>query len=245
MTEFICATRVSVRRFVSHSIGVFVLLSLTEPVFGQGLLEDFNSLGGNDVLLEKARALNPDASIRVVQQRIVNRRNRVEFAPEYSNVIGGDSYTNTHNIGLNFHYHISPRWSVGAKYNYSMNSLRPEGEHLIEDKASTGSAMVPDIDYPKQQMMALVSWYPIYGKMNLYDLGVAHFDVYALVGAGQIELKSGRTEAYTAGGGVGFWISQHLSTRLELRYQTYSAIRYEGETKMDTMVAGLQMGYLL
>ena len=81
--------------------------------------------------------------------------------------------------------------------------------------------------------------------MNLYDLGVVHFDVYALAGGGQIELKSGMTTSYTAGGGIGLWVSQHLSTRLELRYEGYTAKRYTGDTNMNTTVAGIQVGYML
>lgn len=236
-------------QFIRHVVLTALVLTLASNFAkageASGLLQDFDSLGGNDVLLDKARALNPDANLRIVQDRIVSRRNRVEIAPEYASVLGGDSYNHTQNIGANVHFHITPQWSVGAKYNYALNSLRPEGEYLIRDVSVTGKGMIPEIDYPKSQALLMVNWYPIYGKMNLYDLGVAHFDVYAVGGAGQIVLKSGPTTTYTAGGGVGFWISQHLSTRFELRYQTYTAKRYTGDAKMDTTIAGMQIGYLL
>ena len=58
-------------------------------------------------------------------------------------------------------------------------------------------------------------------------------------------LKSGSKSTYTGGGGIGFWISQHLTTRLEMRYQNYNS-EYLGETKkMDVAVASVQMGWLL
>lgn len=210
-----------------------------------GLLKDFDTLGGNDVLLDKARALNPDSTISIVQDRIVNRRRRLELAPEVANVLGGDAYNSTTMFGINAHYHITPRWSVGAKYSYDTNKLRKEGQYLIDDTSVTGTGVIPQIDFPKSELMALVNWYPIYGKMNLYDLGVAHFDIYALGGAGQIQLNSGSTMTYTAGGGIGLWWSQHLTTRAELRYQTYEAQRYTGATRMNLTVAGIQIGYLL
>ena len=209
------------------------------------LMKDFDSLGGNDVLLEKAQALNPEAQIRVVQDRVVTRRNRFEIAPEFSSVLGGDAYNKTSNLGLNVHFHITPQWSLGLKYSYAFNTLRPEGENLLTDVSVTGKGIIPDIDFPKQQAMALVNWYPIYGKMNLYDLGVVHFDIYALAGAGQVELKSGNATSYTGGAGIGLWVSQHVSTRLELRYEGYTAKRYTGDTRMNTTVAGIQIGYLL
>lgn len=209
------------------------------------LMKDFDSLGGNDVLLENAKALNPDAEIRVVQDRIVDRRMRFELAPEFSSVLGGDSYNSTQNAGINAHFHFTPRFSVGVKYNYSVNKLRDEGEYLLSDMSVDGKARIPDIDWPKQSTTLTVNFYPIYGKMNLYELGVVHFDVYALAGAGQIELKSGPTTSYTAGGGIGLWVSQHLTTRLELRWEGYKAKRFNGETDMNTTVAGVQIGYLL
>jgi outer membrane beta-barrel protein len=210
-----------------------------------GILKDFDTLGGNDVLLDKAKALNPETRVRVVQDRIVSRRNRIELAPEYSNVLGGDPYNKTQNVGLNVHYHINPQWSVGAKYAYSFNELRPEGNSLINDPNVTSQALIADIDYPKSQMMALVNWYPFYGKLNIFDMGVAHFDVYAIAGYGSMELKSGNHPTYTGGGGVGFWISQHLTARAEVRYQEFKAMHYNGEVEMNTTVLGLQVGYLL
>ncbi len=209
------------------------------------LLKDFDTLGGNDVLLEKAKALNPDATISIVQDRVVSRRRRVEIAPEFSTVMGGDSYNKTSEMGLNAQYHFTPRWSIGAKYSFASNSISPEGEYLLQDTSATGKAQIPDIDYPKSQMLALINWYPIYGKMNLLDKGVAHFDIYLLGGAGNVELRSGSKSTYTAGGGVGIWWSQHLTTRAELRYQTYNAKRYDRETPMNLTIAGLQIGYLL
>lgn len=216
-----------------------------ETAMSADLMKDFDTLGGNDVLLEKAKALNPEAQIRIVQDRVVSRRRRVEISPEFSSVLGGDAYNMTSNLGLNAHYHFTPQWSVGLKYSYSFNQLRQEGEYLINDVSVSGKAQIPQIDFPKQQAQLVVNWYPIYGKMNLYDLGVVHFDIYALAGGGQIELKSGMTTSYTAGGGIGLWVSQHLSTRFELRYEGYTAKRYTGDTNMNTTVAGIQIGYML
>lgn len=215
------------------------------PAEGGGLLKDFDTLGGNDVLLDKARALNPDATISIVQDRVVSRRKRLELSPEIAGVFGGDAYNSTTMYGINAHYHFTPRWSAGVKYLYDTNSLTKEGRFLIEDTSVTGTGVIPQIDYPKSELMALINWYPIYGKMNLHDLGVAHFDIYAIGGAGQIQLNSGGTMTYTAGGGIGVWWSKHLTTRAELRYQTYEAQRYTGATRMNLTVAGLQVGYLL
>ena len=219
----------------------------TEPANDKsraGLLQDFDSLGGNDVLLDRAKALNPDEKISVVQDRVVKRRWREEVTTEFSGVLGGDAYVAAKNIGLNYNLHISPHWSMGLKYNYAVNTLRPEGQDLIGKTTAAGKALLPDIDYEKQSGLAMVNWYPIYGKMNLYDLGVVHFDIYALGGAGVMQLHSGNTAAWTGGGGVGLWFSQHLTTRLEMRYEGYNVQLYPGKRMMDLTIASLQVGYL-
>src|SRR5690606_28067699 len=124
--------------------------------------------------------------------------NRWEIAPEYSGSFGGDPYVRSMNAGLNVHYHINPRWSLGLKYNRSFNKLTPEGDKMVEDAVKeyletpteTGNP-VPNIDFPREEQLAMVNWYPIYGKMNLLDRGIAQFDVYALAGAGTMKLGSG------------------------------------------------------
>jgi len=224
-------------------VAIFSLLVLSQAR-AVDLMQDFDSLGGNDVLLDRAKALSPEASISVVQDRVVDRRMREEITLEYGNALGGDAYVRAQNLGLNYHVHITPRWSVSAKYNYTLNDLSPEGQALINDKGTDGRGIVPDLDYQKQSYMALINWYPIFGKMNLYDLGVVQFDVYALGGYGQVELKSGRTETWTAGGGVGLWFSQYISSRLELRYQSFEAKSAFGPRDMDLTVASFQMGFL-
>lgn len=209
------------------------------------IMEDFDSLGGNNVLLEKVRDLNPETQVSIVQDRTVSRRNRFEISPEFSSVVGGDAYNVTRNLGVNLNYHITPKWSVGVKYEKSSNKLTQEGEYMVSQAIRDQSALVPDIDYQKQSTMAMLNFYPIYGKMNLYDLGIVHFDVYGLAGYGNVNLRSGTKPSYTAGGGVGLWFSQHLTSRLEARYQTYQAERLSGTQKMDLTVLSLQIGYLL
>ncbi|WP_413287511.1 outer membrane beta-barrel domain-containing protein [Bdellovibrio sp. HCB337] len=212
----------------------------------------FDALGGNQIFLDKAKALEPEKNVSIVQNRSVPLTNRVEFAPEFSGTFGGDTYSRTKSIGLNAMYHINPRWAIGAKYNYSFNSLTPEGEAMVDQayaeyqkNPANPDAAFPEMDYQKSEMMALVNWAPVYGKMNLLDKSVAHFDFYLVGGYGQTELKSGAVPTMTAGGGLGFWISKHFSTRLEMRYQTYTAKYFETEKKMDLAVASVQMGWLL
>ena len=233
---------------VSWALISFLAAALLMASVGRAeILEDFDSLGGNKVLLEKARALNPDQEVMVVQDRVVNRKYRFEMAPEFNSVLGGDNFLITRAASANAHFHFNHRWSLGAKYSQMFNRLSQDGENLLTDTAaiSKGRALVPDIDYPKSQWLLTLDYYPLYGKLNFFNKSILQFDIYGLVGAGRIELSSGSTSTWTAGAGVGFWISQHLTTRLEMRYQNYKAVRYNGPYNVDLTVAGVQVGYLL
>lgn len=204
------------------------------------IMEDFDSLGGNDVLLEKAQALNPETKIEIVQGRIVDRNFRHELFPEYGNVLGGDAYLNSQYLGVNYNFHINPRWSVGLKFNNYMNELGSEGKNLIKQ-----FGYIPEMDWPKQSYMGVFNYYPMYGKFSFFGKGIVHFDFYLLAGYGNIELKSGGSPALTAGGGIGFWFSQHLTSRLEVRYLNYTSQRFTGSADMKLTVANFSVGYLL
>lgn len=230
---------------------LFILLTLV-PCFAFAEEADFDSLGGNQPIYERAKAISSEKNVSIVQNRAVSRTKRFEVAPEFSGTFGGDSYNRTKSLGANLHYHFNPRWSIGAKYEYSFNTLTPEGKAMVDQAIAqynsnpgNPNTPYPYIDYPKSQIMALINWYPLYGKLNLMDKAVAHFDVYGLAGAGQVQLLSGPTSTYTGGMGIGFWLSQHFSSRMEVRYQTYNAKSFNETKKMDLAVTSLQMGYLL
>jgi len=210
----------------------------------QSVVGDFDTLG-NEVLLEKAKALQPEADVSVVHDRIVDRRLRLEFSPEYGAVLGGDPYTNTRNWGINMQFHLVPYISIGAKYDVMTNDLTSEGQGMVTNSNRvTGKAEVPDIDYASSQTLGIIDIYPFYGKLKVFNK-VTHFDVYGLLGYGNINLRSGTTPTWTGGAGVGFWITQHFTARWELRYQKYTAQRFDGPTDMNLTVSSLQFGLML
>lgn len=230
---------------------IFVLLALL-PLASHAADADFDSLGGNQPIYERAKAISSEKNVSIVQNRAVSRTKRIELAPEFAGTFGGDSYNRTKSFGLNAHYHFNPRWSVGARYEYSFNSLTAEGQAMVDQAIAdynknpgSPTAPYPSIDFPKSQMMAFVNWYPLYGKLNLMDKGIAHFDLYGIMGAGQVQLNSGSATTYTGGLGVGFWINQHITSRMEMRYQTYSTKSFDETKKLDLAVTSIQVGYLL
>lgn len=214
--------------------------------------KDFDSLGGSADIRKRAKDLDPNNRVRVVQNRAVDRNLRLELGVNGGLVSGGDSYVKTQNLGANMDFHITPRWSFGARYYHSYNTLTNEGTQLYENaraqqaRGVPGNQIdIPKIDYPVDTGLVVINYYPFYGKMAMFDSSVAHFDVYALVGAGRTMLYSGATNTYAAGGGMGLWLGQHFTTRLEARYQTYEDLPDYGGRKVNSAVFNLGFGLLL
>lgn len=213
------------------------------------LTNEMDALGANRDLMRKARAIDPDNSVRVVQNRDVDRRLRLEVGLNAALVEGGDPYTNTNILGGSLDFHITPRWSLGARYSNYSNSMTAEGKRVYEDAKTNTNFRVPSIDYAKNSYMGVINWYPMYGKLNMFDMGITQFDIYLLGGGGQIALSSGSEAIFTAGAGVGFWISQHFSTRFEARWQGYKDHPQVGseitDRNINETVLGLSIGFLL
>lgn len=212
--------------------------------------QDIDSLGGNKELMELAQSVKSQSRTRIVQERLVNRNLRLELGMLYGGLIGGDSYLRTQTVGAAIDFHINPRWSVGLRYYDFGNNLTAEGERMMSQaraaKAAGQTGQFTDVDYPLNATMAVVNWYPIYGKTSFMDIGVTQFDIYLLGGGGQINLDKGSSTIYTAGAGVAAWLTKHLALRLEGRYQNYSD-RPEGAgtRSLDSGVGSLGLGWIL
>lgn len=222
-------------------ITILISLNLLALTANADVLKDFDGLGENKDLYDTAKALHPEMNVSVVQERIIKRRNRVELAPEIGMIGGGEKYLNTSSIGLSGRFHINPWVSVGGRYTKYSNELTGEAENLINTLS-----LIPDVDSPKSSYMGMVDFYPIYGKMNTFGMGITHFDLYLSAGYGQIALNRGDSGTWSAGGGISFWWSQHFTTRLEVMHQNYDAKRLDGtKNSLDLTVASIQIGYLI
>ncbi len=139
--------------------------------------------------------------------------------------------------------------ALGVRYYNFNNGFTDDAEAQIKAAQAHNGInnpyQVPALDFPEDSTVATISWFPFYGKMNLFDRAIAQFDVYLLGGGGQINLESGSTSTYTAGGGVGMWLAQHLSARLELRWQRYDDNPITGNSQTrDLTMANAAIGVL-
>jgi outer membrane beta-barrel protein len=232
-----------------------LLLLLTflcaSSAMADSLLDDAGTLGGNRDLIKKARAIDPNNKVRIVQNRLVDRNWRLELGVNYGAFAGGDPYLETDQLGGSVDLHINPMFSVGFRYYNHSNQLSTEGRRRFDAAQAASESggpgvSFPDTDQPLNSYMGVINVYPTYGKLNLFDYSVAQFDVYLLGGVGQMELESGTAPTYTAGGGMGLWLSNHFTTRVEARYQTYEDRAFDGSTRgLDITIFSASLGVML
>ena len=231
---------------------IFSFLLTLSPLWAVDLLKDFDSLGGNTDLLEKLKVQSKKGAVQVVQKRFVDRTHRLELASDYLTTSRGNSYLDSTGTGASLIYHFNYRWSVGAKYEHFYNELTSEGRGLIEEAQKVQEidseaefALIPELNWPKSSTLFSVSYYPIYGKLNIFNKGVVHFDLYATLGGGQMTLRKEKSNTYFTSAGMGFWLSQYLSTRLEYSYRVYNASYLSGEQEKKINTISLGIGLLL
>ncbi len=225
---------------------VVALISFSFSSFAISVSGELDSLGANRKLLKKARAVHSKKRIRIVQKRAVDRNLRLEAHTGLGYLAGGDPYVDSSMLGVNLDFHINPRWSLGVRYSRYNNSLSSEGERVFKD-VSKNNPLRDVYDYSISSTMGTITWYPMYGKFNLFNVRVVQFDIYTLAGAGTVELaSSGNQPIWTVGGGIGLWLSKHISTRFEIRYQSYQDTLSTNVTRdIDQTIFGLNIGFLL
>lgn len=222
-----------------------------KPSAKKSLKDDFSTLGDNKVFTERVKQMDQNQRVRIVQNRIVDLHNRFEIAGTYGYSAGGDSYVTTQHLGGILDFHFSPRFAMGIRYQHYFNELTNEGKSQY-DAARAAQSIDPaaaqkfaGIDYPEDMGLVTVSYSPIYGKLNLFDMSVAHFDIYTLAGYGKMQLLSGTSDLYTGGVGMGIWITQNFSARLEGRYEAYTDL-LGTENRSQSNIQGLvAIGILL
>ena len=208
--------------------------------------QQFDSLGSDEAIIEKARALQPSNSMRIVQKREVDRNWRGELGLNYGFVNGSDSYIESRDWGAVAELHINPNWSVGFRYTDQKNEYTPEGNRAWAAVLNkTPGASAPDTDYVESSMMGVLSWYPIYGKISWLQSVVSQFDFYVLAGGSQAKMSQTTSPIYTGGAGVGVWWNNWVSSRIEVRYEGYKEQLNDGPKSVNSIVAQVGIGVML
>lgn len=237
-----------------RSLLVITVLALSTQALAQNkkdLKKDFETLGDNPQVVERVRNLENRQKVRVVQNRLVERNNRVEVSFNYGSLSGADNYVKTSTLGGALQYHITPRWSLGFEHEKAYNSLTSEGKRQYDLAYSDQKTNIYSnqrfvgVDFPLQTTMGTISFYPVYGKLNLFDRSIAQFDIYTLLGYGRKTLHSGESDVWAAGLGSGIWFNSWLTGRLEVRYEKYTDLLLYEPRDQSSITAKASLGFLI
>ncbi len=215
------------------------------------LKKEFQTLGDSKEVNERVRKLENQQRVRIVQNRLVDRNNRIEIALDYGSLFGADTYVKTNQLGLKLQYHLNPQWSFGGEYQKFYNTLTAEGTrqydaaYACQQQDSNCPQRFVGIDFPLESKLATVSFYPIYGKLNLFDAAIVQFDLYTLLGFGKKTLNSGESDVLAAGLGVGIWLNHYFTTRLEFRYENYKDLINLQPRNQNSFTALASLGLLV
>ncbi len=239
------------RQLMKHLNILVVLLMFASGLSSanaKSVADDLDSLGVNKEVVRKARGLNPDNKIKVVQKRAVDRHWRLEGSLGYGLLTGGNPYTDSRQLETALDLHINPRWSIGGRYYSFNNELSKEGKRVFRGNEQAGTGIGPDVrDFARDAYLATVSFYPLYGKVNLFNWKVTQFDIYLSAGYGQIQLdRTGSTDLASYAGGVGFWLTNWLTSRFEVRHQIYNDTIGDNQSRrIDQTIFMAKIGFLL
>ncbi|MBC7465506.1 MAG: outer membrane beta-barrel domain-containing protein [Bdellovibrio sp.] len=233
-------------------LSAITLLASLSQAQTKNLKKDFQTLGDNQDIVERVKNLDNQQRMRVVQNRLVDRNNRLEIAGQFGLVSGADSYVNTKNWGGILQYHINSKWSIGASYEKANNNLTDEGTRRYDaayacqnNKAGACDLTAPRVDFPLETKLLSVSFYPIYGKLNIFDSSIAQFDLYTSLGVGRKTLQSGGTNVYAGSIGVGVWINSLMTLRLEGRYENYKDLLQTENRQQNAISAIASVGIMV
>ena len=231
----------------------FTLLTSLSQAQTKNLKKDFQTLGDNKDVVERVKNLDNQQRMRVVQNRLVERNNRLEIAGTFGLVSGADSYVSTKNWGGMLQYHINSKLSLGLSYEKSNNNLTDEGTRRYDKAYACQQAngngkcdlTAPRVDFPLETKLVSVTYYPIYGKLNIFDSSIAQFDLYTSLAAGRKTLESGETNVYAGSIGVGVWINSLMTMRLEGRYENYKDLLLTENRQQNAVSAIASVGIMV
>lgn len=227
------------------------LLTSLSQAQTKNLKKDFQTLGDNKDVVERVKNLDNQQRMRVVQNRLVDRNNRLEIAGLFGLVSGADNYVSTKNWGGMLQYHINSKWSLGVSYEKANNTLTDEGARRYDEAYACQQAnsicakTAPRVDFPLDTKLVSVTYYPIYGKLNIFDSSIAQFDLYTSLAAGRKTLESGETNVYAASIGVGVWINSLMTMRLEGRYENYKDLLLTENRQQNAISAIASVGIMV
>jgi len=176
-----------------------------------------NKLDALSIPDDRVTPLLSQDQLYIVNTRYSSLINRHEVGLQGGHNFTADSHLDNKDIALTYRYHLNSDWSFGLRYTKYQNKLTGAGQRLFDDQK-----LLPDTDYAKKATEIFATYNTIYGKLRWSKDTVVYFDQYISLGAGQMDLASGKTNHGLLDLGLSFWIGKHMSTRVGFKNEFYN-----------------------
>ncbi|MBY0517813.1 MAG: outer membrane beta-barrel domain-containing protein [Bacteriovoracaceae bacterium] len=217
---------------------LLITLFVSTTAFASVPLEqELNSLA---VPSDTAMTSTAKDKLYTIQSRFAPLKNRHEISFAAGKNLNQDGHLVSNQFGAQYRYHINDKWALGGNFFKVNNELSSSGKKLLND-----NGVIPDRDFVKTQMDAMVEYNLFYGKMRLDMDKVVYFDQYWGIGAGQVQLGRSTATAAVLDAGIAFWMGKWGSARLGMKNDFYKEQNLNGSTSVHNMIGYLAFGMML
>lgn len=179
----------------------------------------FNELGKNPKALESGFDFS-SSSLKIIQKRWLPKKFLSEVSLGLSPVLKGFNYMNNYAVSGTYRFFFSDNWSAHFQYSWHFNPITQDGIHEVTKR---GKIPVELKYYQKQSYTGGIDWYPLYGKVVLYNQ-LVYLDLYVSLSGGITQLinLNKSTPLGSLGLGLVCWWHKNFNTRLEVQGAYYS-----------------------
>lgn len=164
---------------------------------------------------EKYWARGNEAEMGVVQNRMFQKRRRIELGVFGSN-IAGDPFLTTYAFGASLGYHLSEFLALHVSY-WKASVSASSALKTLESQLATTTNTNEVKDFILGEGRASL----LYGKLSLLGEFILYFDAYFSLGAGRISTESGKNLLISAGIGQQIHLSQTFAINIDYRLLFY------------------------
>lgn len=174
--------------------------------------------GAEEIKIEQIKqrywAGGDEAQVGVVQNRAYSKAHRFSLGVD-AGVDFNDPFLDTKILGVHLAYNFSEYFAVEGLY-WKMSAGGSSAYDAL--KASGKDA---NLNPQQHYYGAEALWSIMYGKLSFMGKKIIYYDLHLSGGGGMVETANGTYPAGTVGLGQRFYISQHMSIRLDYRAMYY------------------------
>ncbi len=167
--------------------------------------------------VQKANIESGGASrAQIIQNRLYSVAHKFEFGL-LGSYVATDPFLSVKSYGFSLGYHLNETWAINGIY--WKDSVSPS-QALNVFQSSNGFTV--NTVNPVSFYGGEIQFSPIYGKLNVLDMSIVHFDLHLSAGAGERKTDSGTYLAFMAGIGQQIFLTSWLTLGVDFRLLKFS-----------------------